>query len=82
MKNRTQYLKWGLTAFLTVCAVLVFLRHILYGRYTAAVREKADLRAGAGGIRRGHRIPADAGDELDREGAPRCVAEGFSQKST
>ena len=24
MKNRTQYLKWGLTAFLTVCAVLVF----------------------------------------------------------
>ena len=24
MKRRTQYMKWGLTAFLTVCAVLVF----------------------------------------------------------
>ena len=24
MKRRTQYVKWGLTAFLTVCAVLVF----------------------------------------------------------
>lgn len=30
MKNRTQYLKWGLTAFLTVCAVLVFTTHFIW----------------------------------------------------
>ena len=57
------------------------LRHILHGRHAPALCEQAVLRAGASVVRLCHRLSADAGDELDRAGAPPRVAEAVPPKA-